>query len=240
LSLFEFAALPDRPVPQTFVALFHPPVLCKISCPVQGCEGLIQQKDVSSLSDYNTDWRQTRDEYKNIIASMKLYQTCCMAGVVCEDGPQPVSQFVQLGCQHYYHPACLAPALRLAIERERSSARPRDVVCPRCVELHETCLCTECSGEGGHVMTDGEVRGLVDNSEYNFSENDQQQWAEATFSAFMARENERGDSDEQFVQCRCGASFCTDIRNSVVTCHCGFRMCLGVSCLCMYLLMRCL
>jgi hypothetical protein len=176
-----------------------------------------------------------------------------MAGVVCEDGPQPVSHFIQLGCDHFFHYDCLAPSLRTRIEKERVKTKPQVIICPKCEESKSDisrCYCMTCAGnKKKHVINDQEIRGLVECATCDFTERDKQNWLSSSFLAFSealsaqqqqsassgVEDSDYDDCGEERlvpVTCVCGVLYFTDADSTHVTCTneaCLLVICVKVS-----------
>ncbi len=240
LSIFKFRDLPELPVPADFEFVTLP-YLSDISCPCAGCQELVRERDVERLAVYNEDWNQSAMEASEHINEMRSYQTCCLSAAVCGDGPQPVSHFIQLGCNHFFHHECLAPSLRTSIEAELPSDKPRPIVCPKCHEDRNTVLCS-CCGKKKHAITEQEVMGLMRFAACQFTQTDKGKWEDVTLRASFNpvpdtddEEDEEGGFDllsgEKRITCMCGMPYYVDVLSDVVTCtspQCKKTICVQV------------
>ena len=175
MSIFKFRKLPDLPVHDEYEYI-NLPCLC-VTCPHEGCPELIRERDIDHLPEFAEDYVQSMSEADQHITAMRIYRICGLSDVICGEGLQPVSQFIQLSCSHFFHPDCLAPLLRHRIDNEIKKDTPSAIVCPECERDNNkvNCFCCE---QKNHVITEQEVVGLMSSPEVNFTENEKVRFLE--------------------------------------------------------------
>lgn len=145
-SLFEFAPLPPLPVPGDYVSAEHSPTMCTIRCLVANCTHNITTNDISTLPEYQSDLKQSVTEFEKHVSDMCFYRQCALSDLLCGENVQPVSQLMQLGCDHFMHAVCIAAVLKNNIKTARTRFKDSSaIVCPVCVERKVGCGCFSCS-----------------------------------------------------------------------------------------------
>lgn len=131
------------------------PNMLPISCPVPGCNCLFDHPDICNLPGYGS-WINTVDFI------ISTYRFCALVDVMsCGDTPEPIDNFFQFDCGHFFHPDCILPPLR--VELEKRDLEP--LVCITCKTENKICQCPVCQpngNTGGHEIMLDELQRLND------------------------------------------------------------------------------
>lgn len=212
---------PQAYLSQLFDCSQEQPSFRTINCLSKDCKCKILESDIRHSRLYIKAFNYAKDVIKTT-----SYQYCQLRNVLyCSEGKVPMRKLMSLGCDHYYHPSCLAQYVKGKVSDMKSENR--QIVCYFC-DLQgakgEPCKCPDChdsadpdAQKGIHTFNHYDANSLTARCGSIFTKDIYDNWNEYTTAIATA-------IILKLFECRCGARI--SIENDVVFyCICRRKYC---------------
>ena len=149
--------------------------------PIDICSVFCSENDIASHPVVAIDFTTSYSEMNDYIRFLHTFRNCCLAEItICE--AEPVTNLIQLGCDHFFHKGCLVPYLRHEIDKAISRQDTLQLMCFECKKTKHVCECMSCYERNdkndlelqGHIYTEFEVQALVGDG--GFTPGDKDKW----------------------------------------------------------------
>lgn len=141
-----------------------PLLLPNLRCFIPTCFGKLDTDDLMRLPAYEDGMTSSFRLYEE----KRSYQYCSLRELTyCSNSRVPLSQLMQLGCGHFYHPSCLARCMNG--EFDRAVLGDDQIYCFKCSQSKKgsnmDCSCQFCNDredfDGRHIFNEDDAKELL-------------------------------------------------------------------------------